>query len=251
MSHQSPATPQFSDAPSDDLARYRGVSWLAVTALLVGLLSVAAFIDLQNPLLWSLPVLALILALLALRRIAAEQPRLLGRKAALTALALALICGSWAIVQYTVRRSWVYAEARQHADEWLELVRTGRLSEAHQLHLTQESRQAPGTALDRHYDQSREAKRDRESFFQTPPLSILVAAGTRGTVRFADHDVLVTEWTSGSLQETIVERYVLDYEDNGRPRTLPFLITLLRWHHRSLGEIRWEVRDVSAVRTKP
>jgi hypothetical protein len=70
-------------------------------------------------------------------------------------------------------------------------------------------------------------------------------------VRFADHDVLVTEWTSGSLQETIVERYVLDYEDNGRPRTLPFLITLLRWHHRSLGEIRWEVRDVSAVRTKP
>ena len=82
--------PSLPEHPDPDLAEYRPVSGWGVAALLVGLVSAAAS---AHPLLWCLPLAGVVVSLIALRRIARSEIKLLGRKAALIGLAFSLIYG--------------------------------------------------------------------------------------------------------------------------------------------------------------
>ena len=73
------------DAADEEVARYRAISSLAVAGLLAGLLSPLAMFA---AVLWLVPLAAVVLSGLALRRIATRSPELVGRPAALAGLLL-------------------------------------------------------------------------------------------------------------------------------------------------------------------
>ncbi len=64
------------DAADEEVVRYRAVSSLAVAGLMAGLLSLLAMFA---TVLWLLPLAAVVLSGLALRRLAARGPELVGR----------------------------------------------------------------------------------------------------------------------------------------------------------------------------
>jgi hypothetical protein len=77
--------------PDDRTIDYRGVSGLAIAALVLGLLSPVAFVA---PLLWSVPIFAIGFAWAAMHRIKAGGGELVGGNMALLGLLLAVLSGS-------------------------------------------------------------------------------------------------------------------------------------------------------------
>src|SRR5262249_54395616 len=102
-----------------DLAEYRAVSALAIVGLFLGIASACAF---GHPVFWIVPIAAALINVAALKRIAAEAPRLVGRRAALCGLALALLIGAAAPTQFYVSAARGRSEARQVGQLWIEAL---------------------------------------------------------------------------------------------------------------------------------
>lgn len=245
MSHEDLTPPRFSSAEPEELSEYRSLSWLALVALGLG---VASGTVLQSARLCLIPILAVALALTALRRIARSQSRLIGRKAALGGLTLGLLFGVWGVTQDLVRQRLLCNQARPHALEWLELVQAGRLYEAYELHSSQDRRQPPGTDLQERYTRNRESRRSLEMFFQQRPLQKIKDLGRKGTLRFVADEGIVSEREFGLPLDHVCQRFAFDYEEQGQPQSLTFLVTLTRRYHRETDEVRWELRDVALPR---
>ena len=109
---------------------YRSVSKLAVAALVLGFLSLLALID---PLLWTVPVVAIVLCWLALRSIARSDFVLTGRWCALCGLGLAMMFGVAAPAKWIIYRQMIRQEARQFADEWWQHIKQDAPERAFQL----------------------------------------------------------------------------------------------------------------------
>jgi len=175
----------------------------------------------------------------------AERPPL-GRKAALVALLLSLLCGTWGITWRTVRERVICRDAQQLADQWLQLVRAGNLREAHQLHLSRQERQAPGANLEEYYKNTHEPVSDLDSFYAAAPLSQIVAAGQQGQVRFLACEDVQDESYAGIKRDVANLRYALDQPADGQLQTVPFLLTIARVVDRQKAEANWELRGVRA-----
>ena len=146
-----------------DLQGYGAVSPLAVGALLLGL---ASFLAMSSLLLLVVPVLAVLIALFALRQIATSDGAFIGRTPAVIGLAAALLFASIAIATVVSRNHMLQSQAKAFGDAWVELVREGDLDRAHQLHLPSDGRQLPGTSLARFYNISETARDLRDAFFR-------------------------------------------------------------------------------------
>ncbi len=169
--------------PAEDtqLQQYGAISPLAILALLLGIASVAALIGLG----WLVvPLVAVIVAALALAKIAASEGALVGRAAAAVGLMLALLFASIAVTRTVARQSILTGHARQFADDWLEQVRSGQLESAHQLHLPPAERQAPGTALRDYYQRSTTARNEMDTFFSQPLLRTVIQAPPAANIKF-------------------------------------------------------------------
>ncbi len=79
---------RLSEPTDAQLAQYRSVSRWAVAGLLLGALGPLALVD---PLFWSAPILSIIVCLWALWQIKQNAPAMIGRKAALIGLWLAVL----------------------------------------------------------------------------------------------------------------------------------------------------------------
>jgi hypothetical protein len=224
------------------VAQYPSISVPAVLTLLLGVASAGALI---GPLWWCVPFAGAALAVWALRSIAGSERVLLGRRAAVIGLVLSLLFVAWGMTRFYSRQHVLRDQARQHAEQWLQLVQQGRLHEAHQLHLAQEERQAPDVDLVKYYRDTREPRRDFRSFFDLPPLREIVDQGTQGQLRFEGDKEILTEAATGTKKDSITLRYTLDYQQDQRPKSLPFLITLTRTRNHGEADARWEVRSVS------
>ena len=185
MEHPTMTTPEEAD-----LQGYGAVSPLAVGALLVGL---ASFLAMSSLLLLVIPVLGVLLALFALRQIATSDGALIGKVPATIGLAAALLFASIAIASVVSRNRLLESQAKEFGDAWVQLVRDGDLERAHQLHLSADQRQLPGTSLARFYNLSKTGRDDREAFFRDKLARQLV-----------DLDPQV------KLQSRVVESSVLD-----------------------------------------
>jgi len=233
----------FSSGQENNVVQHRSVSRLAVASMLLGLVSAAAIV---NPLAWCVPIVTVTLAIAALKTISAEDSMVFGRKAALAGLAMALLFGACGLTRHFARPHWLYRHARPHAQKWIELVRAGRLKEAHQLHLSQEERESPGADLEAFYRDEKGAHETLSSFFGQAPLSEIVRIGRRGQLRFeGDVDVELTR-EGKARTDVVILRYAIDYEDDGKPQTLWFLVSLGRKYDTEHREARWNVRDVSS-----
>lgn len=135
----------FQDAATDVVPGYRPVSVLAVFAALAGMLSVVA---LFSTALWTVPLVAIGLALLGLRDVAPLPPgdspeidgaesnregpadRKTGRWLALLGLALAVGFGAQAVATTISHRTFASARAEAAARMFVEMLREERIADA-------------------------------------------------------------------------------------------------------------------------
>ena len=193
-----------------DHVQYRSVSGLAVLALLLGVLSATA---LAHPGAWVMPLPAIVCSLWALRRIQRQPDELLGRKAALIGLTLALGFGTWAPSRYYCDRWLLNRQAREFIEEWFQYVLQGELEVAHQATLDYYLRQPEGTLLDEFYQDNPEDLTELQTFFSRGIAQDLVDLGADGRVRFEKS--LEMLFVGGSCQ--ISQRFLLYRTDQDEP----------------------------------
>lgn len=238
---QEPSDSLPTPPETDLVADYPRMSRLAISSLLLAIVGVGAVF---SPLLVCAAVAGAAVAVAALGSIARADSPLLGRRAAVIALLVSLLSAAWGLTARTARQQRLSREAQQLAEKWLQLVRAGRQYEAHQLHLPWKDRQAPGTNLADYYKNTREPRFDFESFFRAQPLPQLIAAGNQGQVRFLQSDSLTDESYAGAKTDVVTLRYALDYQQDGQPRSLTFLVILARILEPQQTEAHWELRGV-------
>jgi len=173
---------------------------------------------------------------------------MLGRKAAVAALLLSVLFGVWGTTWRLVREQMIYAQARQQADKWLQLVQAGRLQEAHQLHLAHENRQAPGADLKEFYKNDREVRFDFESYFRGEPLRQIVQAGEGGDLRFLQREKLLNEIYASQKTDLVTLRYALDSPGQDPSQRLVFLVQIARKVASDDTEAHWELRGVQLAK---
>lgn len=139
---------RFADPEAPELSDYRPVDRWVVFAIIASLLSFTAFV---MPTLWIFPLVATLLSVIAIRSVLDESRPTMGRKGALFALFLSLFILGCAPMRHATLIWLTSRQARIHADAWLELVREGRLPEAHQLTQSLYTRVSAGVNLDEHY----------------------------------------------------------------------------------------------------
>src|SRR5262245_27286585 len=121
----------MSSATSDQsLPQYRSISWTAILAFLLALLSAVAVVNL---LCLAFAVAAAGLSLFALQQISARPEVLSGRSLAMAALLLSVFIMVFAPARMAMR-SWILQERGQElAVAFLDLLQQGKSYEAHQL----------------------------------------------------------------------------------------------------------------------
>jgi len=230
-------------AEADNQVQYRTVNWTAVASLLLGLLSATAIAS--KPM-WCVPIVGITLAIIALWSLSRSDSGVLGRGAASVGLALSLLFKACAVTGHLVRQQTLRREARPHTTKWIEMVRNGQLREAHQLYLPQRERQPLGANLKKHYDDvSGRAQEEIDVFFNDPPLSKIIELGQQGQLRYVGDEGVSTFRESGASLDMIVQQYAIDYEVEGMPETLSFVVSISRQYDSEHGEARWRVREVT------
>jgi hypothetical protein len=219
-----------ADRADADLVEYRAVSITALIGLLVALLSVAGF---GHPVLWAVPFMAVIVNLVALRRIAQHSPRLLGRGAALVGLAVALALGAAAPTRYLVSAARSRHEARQLAELWLQALAKHNRELALELEQAPQSRLPPDEDLRANYRDEPAAAKALREFADRPLVRAIGAAGDAATFEY-----LETQVQQVTLQkERIKSLWRVTYDQDGKPMSFLVQLTLVR-----------ELRDPRRVR---
>ena len=169
--------PTESIVPADYLhddvqavAQYRSVSSLAVLSAVLG---VGSLLALVSEVLLVVPLLGIVCAVLALRRIATSEEQLAGRGAALVGLALSLAVGSGVYVRDVVRDRLIAAEAKQWGLEWCELLLDGQLLTALELKNPPESRRTFDDSLAEYYETNEVAAEAFQEFKDDPVVALL------------------------------------------------------------------------------
>jgi len=169
------------DAADGEIVRYRALSSLAMLALLAGLLSPLAMFA---PSLWLAPLAAVILAGLALWRIARRAPDLIGRAAALTGLMLGVAFLVAAPVDEMVYRYCLRQQAREFAAMWIDAVRHGEVYKAHHLMVDPKHRQSLESKLADFYVANETWRRSLNYFRNEPVMRTLFRLGQDAQIRF-------------------------------------------------------------------
>jgi hypothetical protein len=236
--------PGFSEFEADNLTQYRPISRAALAALAAGVLSITAVVS--PAMLW-LPIVSVLLAIVALRIVAASQDEVLGRKTAVLGLLLGTLFGAWGLTKFLTYQHSLYQQARVHAEAWIDLVQEGRLHEAHQLHLMQRDREMPGVSLQTHYEQNVDSRDALQAFFAKPPLDAIVTLGRRGQVRFLGNEGTSVYDMMGGKVHLVKLRFALDREVDGALKSTPFILAIGRGRFRDAPEARWNVQEVTPV----
>jgi hypothetical protein len=230
---------ESTDPQDTDMGQYQAVSGLAVAGLLVGLASPAA---LGHPLLWTVPLVAMVICALALRRIAREAPALIGRKAALTGLALAVLFLAAAPLQgYTYGRllDW---EGRRFAAQWFELVRQNQREKSFELTRQAESRLPLDEDLPSRYPPDSDPLSELNGYLQQPSVQALLALGDKAQVRYYD-----TERSTRSNRGDVIKQvYAVTYEEDGERKSFFVELSMNRRYVADPGRAFWQLTDFTA-----
>ncbi len=231
----------LSDDP--DATQYQAISGLAVAGLLAGLLSLLAF---ASPLLWVLAVVAVMVNVKALRWVAANAPALLGRKAALTGLALSVFTVFAIPVDWLLYRAFLRQEARQFAELWFDYLRTDHPLLAHQLTVAPSMR---GRLDDRKLWESYqdiEARQMLRQYLARPEVRTLLALGDRAIVRYYATE---SQWADGP-RDRVYQTFAVTFPDTDGLKTFFVGLSMQREVDLPTRHAYWQV-VASAGGVKP
>lgn len=259
---ESPQTLFTSDTLEDD--QYRPLSPFALISGVAGVLSLLAVF---HPLLWVFPALAVLCSLFTLSWIRRWNDRVTGRGVAVVALMVSCFMLVYAPVRVVSRETTLKRTAKAHSDEWLKLVQSGRLYEAHQLHMSPDQREHHGRSWEVVYappppptgttggpESGRPPQRELESmmatmmgpaadydrFYKTEPLSQLVAHREDAEVQFKR---FIRVRRSTQSQETVDLEYTLTVPSAEGRKVLPMFLHLTRTIYEP-ADAKWTIQRV-------
>jgi hypothetical protein len=216
------------DAPDEEVARYRALSSLAVAGLLAGLLAPLAML---SSVLWLVPLVAVVLSALALRRIATRGPDLVGRPLALAGLLLGTLFLVAAPVDDFVYRYFFRQQARQFAAIWTEAVRHGEVYKAHHLMVDPAHRQPLESKLEDFY-KIEKWRQAMERFRNEPAMRTLFALRADANIRFYE--------TAAEGADFVQLIYAVTYPDEQQqPKSFFITLTMQRTVDTSNGRAAW------------
>jgi hypothetical protein len=174
--------PEMSAVDADEISEYRAPSILAFLSLLFGLASPSVFV---GPLLYAIPVISIMLALLALRQIALSEGSMTGRSAAILGIVLSTIflfaSGSNAYVTSYLLR----LQARSFAEQWFAHLQAGATNEAIKLTRIQPVLTPDGDSAGERESLVTEEQRRLDRFVENPVVQKLVSLGSKAKATFA------------------------------------------------------------------
>lgn len=235
----SDKTPRIFHEESSEIAELPSTSPLAVISLILGLASIGAML---TPILWAVPVVAVLVGFQALRSIAANPLVWRGRGLVIVALALACFWGGMAPVYHITRHHTLNTQARVHAEHWIDLIRQGKLMEAHQLRLGFNERVEHDLDLKEHY-KSELNRLNYDVFATGSPIKELAKWGPQAEIRSVDNILIESTGTT----DIIKQRFHVVNESDGIHRVLVMDIAMLRRTFAGSSECRWEVHNCQVV----
>jgi hypothetical protein len=218
------------------LADYRDVSRLAVLAAGLG---VASAIVLISPFFIPVALATVLVAVLALRSIAAAGGQLVGRAPAVTGLALAAMFLAWGATRHVSRQAALESAARQSAETWLHLVQSGQLEQALQLRLSSEARLSSPEAMKDFYQKNADAGRELQNFTSGAGVKALVAAGPSARVEYGGLQTAIHDGFNDQVQL----KFTL-FRDPAQGGPLPLWINLFRRQNEKSKRGSWEVQSL-------
>jgi hypothetical protein len=174
MSTQQVETAKDKTA-GDGTIRYRAVSGMAVLALGLGVLSAAAMV---GPVLWSIPILAAIVALIAMRRIRASED-LVGWNIAFLGLLLAILFGVAGPARTISRQLYLESRAAAVCERFFEFLKEKNPHAAHQLRERASMRKVLSDKLAQGYDKDAGSQASLDKFVAEEPMKTLLEVGDK------------------------------------------------------------------------
>jgi len=237
MSAQTAAPPQPHLSDEEPVAQYRSISPTAIGAVALGL---ASALILTTPLLALIPVAAIVVAIVALRGIAASEGQLAGRSVAITGLCLATLFLGIGLTRHLARQRLLEKRAREMSDVFFDLLEKGNLQAAHQFRQSPTLRITSPDAIAEHYASNQEAAKDLQTFGTSPGIKDIVALGKQADVRFEG----VWSATRDGMNDTGVLSYSCQ-KSGGKPdERQPLWVHIYRKYDESTKRNEWEIGGV-------
>jgi hypothetical protein len=227
-------TPRLSNAHDDEVLKYQAVSGQAVAGLIFGVAAALAFI---HPALWIVPVAGILVAGLALWRIARDAPALVGRKAALAGLMLSIFFATAAPSGWFAYRALMRREARQFAQVWFDFLRRDHPHKAHQLTRHPRYRLPLDESLWVAYEEGSDPRNELENYVLRPEVHALLALGDKARVRYYHTE------GQGTVEghESLYQVYAVTYDEAGGKKTFFIGLSMERYRLLSTGRAYWRV----------
>ena len=224
----------FGDSQDAEVTQYQMISGLAVTGLLLAFLApVAVF----HPTLWIVPAVGIVVSLIALKRIAAAAPAMIGRKAAVFALVLSVLSAAVACSQWAAYRALIDGEARRYAEHWFAYLRNGEPHKAYQMAEYPENRLALDENLWEYYAEGTDGRRDLESYLRREEVESLLALGDQALVRYYDTETIYRDHGN----DLVVQVYAVTSEREGEKRSYFLRMTMRRHSMPETGRTYWQI----------
>jgi hypothetical protein len=223
---------RLSESRDGDSSDYHAVSGLAVTGAILGLLSLAAIADSSC---WPFAVAGILVCAVALWRIAARSPQLLGRKAAMVGLALSVLAGTFAAGRTLTYDRLVQQQARRFAATWFQLLAEGRPQLAHQLTLSPDIRKPLGSDVDTVYRDDETLRAALEKFTGEELVRTLLALGDKAETHYVGTQSMAEPRGSEMLHQI----YSVTHDEDGAKKTFYIDATLCRFPTDSFHGVNW------------
>jgi hypothetical protein len=238
MSDDNLKSPHLGESPETEaFDEYRSVSGLAVFGLFLGFLSLLAF---TGPAGWIVPLITIVVCLAALWRIHSQGENMIGHKAAVCGLILAVLFGAMSVSQWFSYRWMIKRQARGIASAWFDLLTDGQPMKAHQLTLLPTERKPLDGPLLHVYQRGPTRRRELDEFLAEPLVRTILALGKKADIRFYKCDAI--EGISG--YEKVRAIYSISFDDeNGNRKTFFASVVLRRIRTDQSEKINWFVSE--------
>jgi hypothetical protein len=238
--HEPAESPERRVHSSDeaDVAAYRAVSRAAIVAFLCGIGSAGALL---HPLLLVVPLVAVGAGIFAWRSITVSTAGLTGRRLAVAGVLLGVLFASTAAARLVSRDLIIASRGQEFANAWLELAAAGHREAAYEMTLPPARRQLPGTDLAEFYQRSAENNEELQQYFSQSPAKELIQFGSEGTVRLEE---VLDVARSSFYGDVVALIYVLDYIEQGQPKTTRLHLVARRSRHKRTGRGQWRIEHL-------
>ena len=185
---------------------YRGISAFSIIAAFFGVLSPMAFF---HPVLWTIPVLALIFTALTFYSLNRRPGELLGRAGAVFAMVMALISGVGAASEWGFYRFLIDREAKVFVDAWFDTLLEGRGIEAYEFQMHPLNRHLTGRSMDEQYRPESKNRELLDAFLKINEVKILLDPDLKPAYEYKG----VLSHSASLIREYVTLEYEISYDE--------------------------------------